>query len=408
MEVLKFKSNVTGPGYNFILVLSMLALLAMPASTHARDDNAVATLRQIGKTFAAIAEKASPSVVVLTVDKPLSGGQPIDEEWRIVVPRDKLPAPPSEPVGGRRPLRPDRPSSRPSPLRMPRYGGRVQGLGFIVSEDGHILTCNHIVNDARKVEAKLADGRKFEAEVVGKDPETDIAVLKIDANDLPVLKFSESDSLEVCDWVIGIGNTMGLGRTFAYGLVTARGRSGLGLAALEDLVQTSINLQKGDGGGPLLDLDGNVAGINIATIGEGSGTGISFAIPAGMAKGIYEQLIETGAVERGFLGIALRDVNAEMAEALGLETTEGVIIQDVIKNSAAEKAGLRKNDTLVEFNGKAIESASRFIIRVAALKPETKVDVVIFRDGQRQNLTVTLGERPSTKPQIPDEILKTP
>jgi len=408
MDVLKFKSNVQGPGHNFILVLSMLTLLTAPVSAHARDDNAVATLRRIGKTFAAIAEKASPSVVVLTVDKPLSGRQPIDEELRIFMQRDKLPAPPSEPVGEPRPLRPDRPRSRMRPVRIQQPGGRVQGLGFIVSEDGHILTCNHIVNDTQKVEAKLADGRQFEAEIVGTDPETDIAVLKIDANNLPTLKLSDSDSLEVGDWVIGIGNTMGLGRTFAYGLVTAKGRSGLGLATLEDLVQTSINLQRGDGGGPLLDLDGNVAGMNVATIGETSGTGISFAIPAGMVKEIYEQLIETGAVERGFLGIALQDVNAKIAEALGLETTDGVLITDVIKDSAAEKAGIRKNDIFVEFNGKAIESASRLLISVAEVRPGTEVEVVVLRDGQRQKLTVTLGKRPSMQSKTEDDVLKTP
>jgi serine protease Do len=391
-----------------MLVLSMLALLVIPASACARDDNAVATLRQIGKTFAAIAEKASPAVVVLMVDRPAISGQPINEEWRIVVPGDKVPAPPSEPVGGPRSFRTDPPRSRLRPLRIQRPGGKVQGLGFIVSEDGHILTCNHIVNDARKIKAKLAEGREYDAEIVGTDPETDIAVLKIDANDLPVLKFSDSDSLEVGDWVVGTGNTMGLGRTFAYGLVIAKGRSGLGLAALEDLVQTSINLQIGDGGGPLLDLDGNVAGMNIATIGEVGGTGISFAIPAGMAKGIYEQLIKTGIVERGFLGIALRDVNAKIAEAFGLETTEGVIIADVIKDSAAEKAGIRKNDVLVEFNGKAIKSASRLLISVAELRPGTQAEVVVLRDGQRQNLAVTLGKRPSMKPPTSDDVREAP
>ena len=394
MDVLKFKSNVQAPGYNFMLVMSVLALLTAPAAAHARDDNAIATLRQIGKTFAAIAEKASPAVVVLIVDKPAPSGRPIEEELRIFLQRDKLPAPPSEPVGG------PRSSSRRRSLQMLRFDRYAEGLGFIVSEDGHILTCNHIVNDARKVKAKLADGREFEAEVVGTDPETDIAVLKIDAKDLPVLKLGDSKSLQAGDWVVGIGNSMGLGRTFASGLVTATGKK-LGLAAIEDLVQTSIDLQRGDGGGPLLDLDGNVAGINVATIGDTSSTGISFAIPAGMAKEIYEQLIETGAVERGFLGIAFREVNAKIAEAFDLEKPQGVIVSDVVEDSAAEKAGLRKNDILVEFNGKAIEPGG-LLISVAELRPGTEVEVVVLRDGQRESITVTLGRRPSEKPQTPD------
>ena len=402
MDVLKFKSNKAGSGSCVMIVLSMLALLAVPAAACAQDDNAVATLRQIGKTFAAIAEKATPAVAVLMVDSPALSEQRGSQQWRIVGSRDSQPAPAPEVPGEPRPLRPDPPNSRLRPLRIQPTGRRVQGLGFIVSDDGHILTCNHIVNNARKVMAKLADGRQFAAQIVGTDPETDIAVLKIDANNLPVLKLSDTDSLEVGDWVVGIGNAMGLGRTFAAGLVTAKGRSGLGMAAFEDLVQTSINLQIGDGGGPLLDLDGNVAGMNIATIGEGSGTGISFAIPANMAKGIYEQLIKTGTVERGFLGIAFRDVNAKIAEAFGLEKPEGTIISDIVKDSAAEKAGLRKNDILVEFNGKAIEPAGRLLISVSELRPGTEVEVVVLRDGQRQRLTVTLGKRPSEKPQALD------
>ena len=230
--------------------------------------------------------------------------------------------------------------------------------------------------------------------------------MKIDEKNLPALKLGDSDALEVGDWVVGISNTMGLGRAFTRGLVTAKGRS-LGMATLEDLVQTSINLQIGDGGGPLLDLDGNVVGINLAIMGE-RGMGISFAIPAGMAKDIYEQLIKTGTVERGFLGIALKDVDTEMAEALDLETTEGVVVQNIIKDSAAENAGIKKYDVLVEFNGEPIELASRFIIRVAALKPGTKVELVILRDRQRQNLTVTLGKRPSRQERTPDDVPNAP
>jgi serine protease Do len=405
MDAARFESNKRG-SYFVILMLSMLVMMAAPVSTFAQDDNAVATLRQIGKTFAAIAEKASPSVVILTVDKPVPRGQRGDTEQRIIIDRDGLPAPPSEPVGEPRSLRPEPPYSRPGSLRIQKPLQRARSLGFIVSGDGHILTWN-VVDNAQKVEAMLADGRKFEAELVGTDPDTNIAVLKIDADELPVLKLGDSDALEAGDWVIAIGNAMGAGRTFATGLVTAKNRSGLGMAALEDHVQTSINLQIGDGGGPLLDLDGNVVGINFAIMGE-RGMGISFAIPAGMAKDVYEQLIKTGTVERGFLGIALKEVDAEIAEALDLETTEGVVIQNVIKDSAAEKAGIREYDVLVEFNGEPVESASRFIIRVAALKPDTRVELVVLRDGQRQNLTVTLGKRPSAQKLRSDDVLKAP
>ena len=352
----------------------MLVLLTAPASTLAQDDNAVATLRAIGKTFASIAEKASPAVIVLTVDRPSPQARRGNPERRIIIDRDSL----------------------PSSIRTQKFGQQARGLGFVVSNDGYILTCNHLVDSAQKINAELADGREFEAEIIGTDPDTNIAVVKIDEKNLPALELGDSDVLKAGDWVVGISNTMGLGRTFASGLVTAKNRSGLGIAELEDYLQISINLQV-DGGGPLLDLDGNVVGIYSARFDGERSTGISFAIPANMAKDIYEQLIKTGTVERGFLGIALKDVDAQTADALDLEKIEGVVIQDVIEDSAAEKAGMKSYDVLVEFNGKPIESASRFILRVAFLKPGTKVDLVVLREGQRRNLTVTLDKRPSAQ-----------
>jgi serine protease Do len=407
MDVLKFKSNKTGVYFCAILVLSILMPFAMPATAFAQDDNAVAILRAIGKTFAEIAEKASPAVVVLTIDEPSSKVQLDLEPWTTFVPANRRTIPLPEPPGNPQPIHPDPPSTRPGLPRIQKLGPKAQGLGLIVSNDGHILTCNHLVKDAQKINAKLKDGLEFEAKIVGTDPDTDIAVVKIDANNLFVLKMGDSDSLEVGDWVVGISNAMGLGRTFAVGLMTAKNKSGLGMVALEDFVQTSINLQVGDAGGPLLNLDGNVVGINFAIMGE-RGTGISFAIPSNMAKEIYEQLIKTGTVERGYLGIYMKDLNAKMAEALNLETTEGVVITNVIKDSAAEKAGIREYDVLVEFNSEPVESASRFIIRVAALKPGTQVELVVLRDGQRRNLTVTLDKRPHMQKRKPDDTLNAP
>lgn len=406
MDVLKFKSNKTGSGSYVMLVLSMLVLLTAPSSAIARDDNAIATLRAIGKTFAAIADKASPAVVVLTIDEPNSKIQLDLDPWQIFVPANRQMIPLPEPPGNPQPIHPNLPRTRPSSPRIQKPGPKARGLGIIVSKDGHILTCNHIIDGAKKINAELADGREFEAEIIGTDPETDIAVLKIDANNLPVLKLGDSDALEVGDWVVGIGNAMGVGRTFAAGLVTAKS-IGLGLAALEDLVQTSINLQTGDGGGPLLDLDGNVIGINFAIMGE-RGMGISFAIPAGMVKDTYEQLIQTGTVERGFLGIGFKEVDVQMAEALDLETTEGVIVNHIVKDSAAEKAGIKRYDIFVELNGEPVESATGLLMSVATLKPGTQVDVVVMRDGQSRSLTVTLGKRPSEQEQKPDDVPNAP
>ena len=178
------------------------------------------------------------------------------------------------------------------------------------------------------------------------------------------------------------------------------------MASLEDLIQTSINLRVGDGGGPLLDLDGKVVGINFATFDSEHGGGVSFAIPINMAREIYEQLIKTGTVERGFLGVYMQNLNPKLAKALGIETTEGVLISNVLKDSAAEKAGIKNYDVLVEFNSKPVKSASQLTIDVASLKPGTQVEVVVLRDGQRRNLTVTLGKRPQ-EPR-PDDVPNVP
>lgn len=408
MEAARIKSNKTWSVYCLILVQSMLVMLIVPVSTFAQDDNAVAILRQIGKKFAEISEKASPSVVVLKVERPALSGQRSAEEWWKVGSGGSQPVPPPELPGNSRPMRPESPDLRPRPSQTQPLFQRALGLGIIVSEDGYILTCNDVVGGARRANAELADGREFEAKVVGTDPATDLAVVKIEADNLPVLKLGDSNALSVGDWVVGISDARGLGRTFTVGLVTGKGRSGLGMVPLEDFVQTSINLRVGDSGGPLLDLDGKVVGINFATFDVEHGGGVSFAIPINMAKEIYEQLIKTGTVERGYLGIYMKDLNAEMAKALGVETTEGVIVSAVTKESAAEKAGIKKYDVLVELNGKAIKSASRLTICVAALKPGTQVEVVVLRDRQRRNLTVTLGKRPTRQERKPDDVPNVP
>jgi serine protease Do len=405
MESARIKSNNTRSVWCLILVLSMLVMLAAPVSTYAQEDNAVTILRQIGKKFAEISEKASPSVVVLKVERPPLSGQPGADELQKLSPGGGLPAPSPEPPVGPRRFRSESPGLRQLSPRVLPFVQMSMGLGLIVSDDGYILTCNYVVHGVRKVNAELADGRQFEAKVVGTDPATDLAVVKIDANDLPVLKLGDSDALSVGDWVVGISDARGLGRAFTVGLVTGKGRS-LGMASLEDLIQTSINLRVGDGGGPLLDLDGKVVGINFATFDSEHGGGISFAIPINMAREIYEQLIKTGTVERGFLGIGMQNLTAELAKTLGIETTKGVLITNVLKDSAAEKAGIRNYDVLVEFNGKPVKSASQLTIDVASLKPGTQVEVVVLRDGQRRNLTVTLGKRPQ-EPR-PDDVPNVP
>ena len=257
-----------------------------------------------------------------------------------------------------------------------------------------MLTNNHVVDGATKVKAELADGRGFDVRVVGADAATDIAVVKIEAHNLPALEMGDSNALKVGDWVVGIGNALGMGRTFSAGLVTAKGRSKLGIATLEDFMQTSINMHVGDGGGPLLDLEGKVVGINTAFVGRERGTGISLAIPVNMAKSAYHQVVTTGGVERGFLGVAFVDIDAKLAKDLRLKTAGGVLVNEVVSDSAASKAGIKKYDVVAEFNSVPIESGQQFLHLVASLRPGTEVEVVVLRDGVRQTLTVTLARRP--------------
>ena len=374
---------------SFLIVTIFSVLLIVPISVFAQDDNGVAILRQIGRTFAAIGEKASPAVVVLKVD----GSAPQE--------RSEIRGPLRFSPDGRGIIQLDQPRVNPPTVRAGRLGTRRRsmGLGFIVSADGHILTNHNVVARASKINAELADGRQFEARIVGTDRAIDIAVLKIDADDLPTLELGDVDALSVGDWVVGISNSMGMGRALSVGMVTAKGRSGLGMADIENFVQTDIILHTGDGGGPLLDLDGKVVGINTAIIGREQGLAISLAIPVNMVESAYKQIIETGTVERGFLGVAFTEIDTRLAKGLRLEGARGVIVNAVVADSAASKAGVERYDVIAEFNGVPIESGQQLLHLVASLRPGQQVELVVVRGGKRQTLTVTLGKRPS-----PEEI----
>ncbi|MHC4167930.1 MAG: S1C family serine protease [Planctomycetota bacterium] len=379
-------------------VFAMLSVfLALPMSALAENDDAIAMLRQIGRTFAAIGEKGSPAVVVLKVDMPEPQNQPGPGRSQRPEPQGNLWIPPFE--------RSDRPGTIRDTgvarrLRRWESAQRSRGLGFIVSAEGYILTNHRIVARASRVKAELADGREFEAGIIGADPTIDVAVLKIDADDLPALELGDADAVSVGDWVVGITNSMGMGLTFSAGMVTAKGRSSLGLAAIEDFVQTDVILHPGDAGGPLLDLDGQVVGINTAIIGREQGLAISLAIPVNMARSAYEQIVKTGKVERGFLGVAFKDITPTVARDLGLEITRGVIVDKIVPDSAASNGGIEELDVIAEVNGVPIESGQQLLHLVASLRPGVKVKVVVVREGQRQTLTVTLGKRPSARENI--------
>ncbi|MHC4195578.1 MAG: Do family serine endopeptidase, partial [Planctomycetota bacterium] len=288
---------------------------------------------------------------------------------------------------------PQRPSPRPEP---PKFRQMAQGSGFIVSRDGYILTNNHVVAGVDEINVKLADERSFEAKLIGTDPDSEVAVIKIDAAGLPFLELADSDKVEVGEWVLAIGNPFGLSHTVTAGIVSAKGRSGFGLADYENFIQTDAAINRGNSGGPLLDIDGRVIGINTAIFGATGNIGIGLAIPINMAKSVYSQLISGGKVVRGFLGVGIQDLTPDLAESESLEikNTKGIVITDVTEDSAAGKIGLKQYDIIVEFNGEKVEKTNDFRNRVAMLKPGTEVKLVVLRDGTRKNFTVELGQRP--------------
>ncbi|MHC4737383.1 MAG: DegQ family serine endoprotease [Planctomycetota bacterium] len=377
----------------YVVISVLFVLFVCPLSGLAQEKESIDILRQMGKAFAQIAEKASPAVVGVraekTVTQDYSGfydspfGSPFDDDF-------------FDHFFGRPSPRERSPRER-SPRRKPRQV--AQGSGFIISEDGYILTNNHLVGEAEKVEVQLKDKeRKLEAKVIGTDPDSDVAVIKIDAKDLTYLKLADSDILEVGEWVIAIGNPYGLSHTVTAGIVSAKGRSDVGLTTYEDFIQTDAAVNPGNSGGPLLNLDGEVIGINTAILSRSGGNvGIGLAIPVNMAKAIYAQLVESGTVVRGFLGVLPQDISADMAAALGLKDAKGVILPQVTEGSAADKAGVKKGDIVLEFDGKPVENDVEFRRRVAMKKPGSKVKMVVLRDGKRKTITVELGKRPSTE-----------
>lgn len=278
------------------------------------------------------------------------------------------------------------------------------GSGVIVSSDGYIITNNHVIDGADELSVLLPDEREFKARLIGKDPKTDVAIIKIDAENLPTVTLANSDNVRVGDIVFAVGNPLGVGQTVTMGIVSARGRKNLGLLdsvqGYEDFIQTDAAINMGNSGGALVDAKGRLVGINSAIISTTRGNiGIGFAIPINLAASIMRSLIETGSVTRGYLGVITEPVNREMAEALGLpRDTRGLAIADITPDSPAEKAGLQRTDVILAVNGRAIASLEDLRLVIAQTMPGSKVVLRVVRDGKEQNVEVVLGtlaERPN-------------
>jgi len=270
------------------------------------------------------------------------------------------------------------------------------GSGVIVSPEGYILTNNHVVEAADEIEVALADGRKAAARVVGADPETDLAVVKIKLPDLPAITFGHAEQARVGDVVLAIGNPFGVGQTVTMGIVSALGRNHLGINTFENFIQTDAAINPGNSGGALTDTNGNLLGINTAIYSRSGGSlGIGFAIPVSTVKTVMDSIIKNGQVVRGWIGVEPQDITPELAESFGLEIKSGAIIAGILKNGPADKAGMKPGDILVAINGKPVTDTTEMLNLIALLTPGDRADMKVLRKGRDTALTVVIGRRPA-------------
>lgn len=329
----------------------------------------------LSKSFAGVAKKSMPAVVYIRVVKPVAerkGMSPFEERG-------------DDDFFGNEFFR--RFFEGPFKDKGPDIG---QASGFLISSDGYILTNGHVISDASEITVTLSDGTSKEAKVIGHDPNTDVALIKIEGKDLPFLVLSNSDDIDVGEWVVAIGNPFGLRATMTAGIVSAKGRNNLDLIPLEDFIQTDAAINEGNSGGPLLNLDGGVIGINTAR----GYPGIGFAIPSNLAKYVMDQLQRTGSVKRGFLGVTLQEITANLATAFGMERLEGALVSDVAPLSPAEKAGVKRGDVILVFNGHPVRNMGSLRTEVALVSPGTEVNMVVMREGKEKSVAIEVGTFP--------------
>jgi serine protease Do len=340
-------------------------------------------------TFAPVVKKVLPAVVNVSSSKVVktqgfSGGDPEDMFRRFFGERD-FDAPRNRGGNGRN-------------FRAPQER-RAHGLGsgVIVSPEGYILTNNHVVDGATEVTVGLHDKREFRARVVGADPKSDIAVLKIDAADLPYITIGDSNKVQVGDQVLAVGNPFGVGQTVTMGIVSAMERGGLGIEDYEDFIQTDAPINPGNSGGALVNDRGELIGINTAILAHGSegNQGIGFAVPVNLAKQVMTAIVQHGKVVRAYLGVMTQDITPAMAKAFHTTSTRGALVSDVTANSPAERAGLQKGDIIREVDGKAVDNSNQLRNRINMLPPETSVTLKIDRNGAMQSFPAKLGEMPT-------------
>ncbi len=342
-------------------------------------------LQNTSKAFVMIAKMVRPVVVTVSSERVVRDIQELHRN---------LPSSPFDDFFGDDFF--DRFFRRPAPEGELRQRGL--GSGVIVSSDGYILTNNHVVSGAEKIRVTLSDDREFDAEIVGTDSKTDVAVIRVKADDLPVARFGSSRETEVGEWVLAVGSPFSeqLEQTVTAGIVSAKGRSNVGLAEYEDFIQTDAAINPGNSGGALVNLKGEVIGINTAILSRSGGNqGVGFAIPIEMATKVMEDLVAEGKVVRGWMGVVIQNIDETMAQALGLEEATGVVVSEVTKDSPADRGGLKQGDIILEFEGTKVDDTAGLRNAVVETDPGTKVELRIMRDGKAKRITIELGELPT-------------
>ncbi len=362
-----------------LTLFGFIAGAGMPAAIAAKKDSGV---QMVPQDFSALSEKVGPAVVNIQVEKAV---KPVMQHFQ------------NDRGGMNRPFRdffgPH--FGRPGPRQHKQSG---LGTGFIIDPEGYIVTNNHVVENADKIKVVLQDERELEATIVGRDPQTDLALIRVEADkSLPAVPLGRSSELEVGEWVVAIGNPFGLEHTVTAGIVSAKGRV-IGAGPYDDYIQTDASINPGNSGGPLLNMQGEVVGINTAIVA--SGQGIGFAIPINLADGIIAQLKDTGEVSRGWLGVGIQNLTPELSEYYGIDRKEGVLVTQVYEGDPADEAGIREGDIIVGIDGREIKTSRELSRFVAEAGVGSKLKIGLIRDGREKTVRVKLAKRPDQEPNV--------
>lgn len=363
--------------FRIISLAALTVCLAVQMPAVFAEENAIVSLKQTSRAFATIAKEVSPAVVNIHSDQMASGdlAEVTDQDIELEdIPPQLLEM-----------FKQFNPNAQRQPVMR-------QGSGFIISQDGYIVTNNHLVQNANRITVKLLNNEEYPAKVIGTDPQTDIAVIKISAKNLPIVQLGDSDKTDVGEWVVALGNPFGLSHSLSAGILSAKGRSSVGLADYENFLQTDAAINPGNSGGPLLDLDGKVVGINTAIFSRSGGyMGIGFAIPINMANNIIDQLIKKGNVVRGYLGVKIQPMTADLATSFGLKTNKGILVAQVEPGAPADKAGIKQGDIIVSLDGKPVLNIGDFRNNIATGAPESPHTLEIIRNNNTLKVQAVIG-----------------